>query len=70
MLKVVTYLRILSITLPVVVFGLTAAPNIEVDNAYYDAGTIMEGTTEKISHTFIIKNTGDDTLVIEKVKPG
>jgi len=52
------------------ILPLLAAPKIEVDEAHFDLGTIQEGEKKSISHTYIIKNTGDDTLKIEKVKPG
>lgn len=40
---------------------------IHFDNENYDAGTNMTG--DKIYHTFIITNTGDETLIISAVKP-
>ena len=70
MLKTTLRLLMTAVALPVIAAGPAAAPNIEVDDAYHDAGTVMEGSTKKISHTFIVKNTGDDTLIIEKVEPG
>jgi hypothetical protein len=53
-----------------VAFTLPAAPMISVDSADYDMGTIREGAQKAIKHSFIVKNTGTDTLLIEKVKPG
>ena len=53
-----------------VAFSLPAAPKISVDSANFDFGTILEGEQKSVKHTFIIKNNGDDTLRIEKVKPG
>lgn len=53
-----------------IAFTLPAAPMISVDSADYDIGTIREGDLKSIKHSFVIKNTGTDTLVIEKVKPG
>ncbi len=50
--------------------SLKAAPMIKVDSADFDMGTIKEGEHKSIKHTFIIKNTGDSVLKIEKVKPG
>lgn len=49
---------------------VAGAPRITVDSAHFDVGIIYEGEKSKISHTFIIRNNGDDTLVIEKVRPG
>ena len=53
-----------------VAFSLPAAPMISVDSANFDFGTIREGEQKSVKHTFKIKNSGDDTLVIDKVKPG
>ena len=50
--------------------SLVAGPKITVDNADFNVGIVIKGTQKSIKHTFIIKNTGDDTLKIEKVKPG
>jgi hypothetical protein len=50
--------------------ALTAAPKIEVDSANFDIGDIHEGNVDVVKHAFRIKNTGTDTLKIEKVKPG
>lgn len=47
-----------------------AASNIKVDSADFDMGTLKEGEQKSIKHTFIVTNTGTDTLKIEKVKPG
>jgi hypothetical protein len=47
-----------------------AAANIKFDSLTFDAGTIHEGSVNSIKHDFIFKNTGTDTLRIEKVKPG
>lgn len=43
---------------------------ISVDQAEYDIGTILEGSTAEVTHEFKIRNTGDEKLVIEKVRPG
>jgi hypothetical protein len=51
-------------------FILTAGPKISIDSEEYDAGEIMEGERTVVTHTFILKNTGDSTLVIDDVKPG
>jgi len=57
------FLGILSMQLAV-----TAAPMISVDSADVDAGTVYEGAGKKIKHTFILKNTGDEPLIIQKVR--
>ncbi len=48
---------------------LTAAPQLTVDQPIFDFGTIQEGN-RTIEHAFKITNTGDETLKIQKVKPG
>ena len=53
-----------------IAFTLQAAPMISVDSANFDLGTVREGEKKSIKHTFTIKNSGTDTLRIEKVKPG
>jgi len=45
-----------------------SAPMITVDSSDFDAGTMFQGDVKKLDHTFIIKNTGDSTLTISKVK--
>ncbi len=65
-LKFTLFLTLL--TLPAL--SPSAAPMIEVDKADMDLGSIPAGNKKSIKHSFIIKNTGDDTLKIEKVKPG
>jgi hypothetical protein len=50
--------------------SVAAAPMIKVDSADFYIGIIKEGEQKSIKHTFIVKNTGDAVLKIEKVKPG
>lgn len=45
-----------------------AQPQISFDATSYDAGEVWEG--DRVSHTFIVKNTGIAQLDISKVKPG
>ena len=47
-----------------------AGPKIKVDKNDVNVGTIMEGTKKSVRHTFVIKNTGDEPLKIQEVKPG
>jgi hypothetical protein len=49
---------------------LFAAPEISVDSVHFDAGIIREGSQSSIKHVFKIKNTGNEKLVIDRVKPG
>lgn len=55
-------------TLACVVFSALAlgAPIIQVDNAVYDFGSTFEGIA--VDHTFVIRNTGDETLEISGVR--
>ena len=48
--------------------GLQAAPRMELPVSEFDFGYAPQHS--KISHTFWIHNTGDDTLKILKVVPG
>jgi hypothetical protein len=43
-----------------------AAPAVVADQTVYDAGQVPEG--KDISHEFVLKNTGDQTLSF-KIKP-
>jgi hypothetical protein len=42
-------------------------PKISVDKPSYDLTEIDEGTP--VTHTYVIKNEGDEDLKIEKVQP-
>lgn len=70
------YLRRLSVaTLLLAVVTLLpsvamAKPRIQVDVTEYFADTITEGDKEVITHTFKIRNVGDEVLTIKKVRPG
>lgn len=50
--------------------ALFASPMIAIDSADFNVGNVREGEAKSIKHTFVMKNIGDSTLVIEKVKPG
>jgi hypothetical protein len=50
--------------------ALFASPNISVDSADANIGTILEGQSGTIKHVFKVKNTGDSVLKIQSVKPG
>ncbi len=51
---------------------LTAAaqpvPKVEIESLSYDFGSVFEGND--VIHDFVIKNTGDAPLDIEKVRTG
>ncbi len=63
----VTLFIILVLFLPAFV---SAAPKIHCDSPNVDIGSIREGTIKRIRHIFTIKNTGDEPLLINRVKPG
>jgi hypothetical protein len=46
----------------------TSGPMIQFDNVMYDFGKAAAG--EKVEHTYIVTNTGDQTLEISNVSPG
>lgn len=48
--------------------SVIGAPMISVDSSDFDAGILFQGDVKKLDHTFIIKNNGDSTLTISKVK--
>lgn len=43
-------------------------PKLVVDSAFHDYGEVLRG--EKVSHSFVIKNEGEATLIIKDAKPG
>ncbi len=47
--------------------SLLAQAHISVDSATYDFGSIQQGVS--VEHTFRIRNTGDQPLVISAVEP-
>lgn len=44
-----------------------AAPRLEVSELLYDFGVVTEGT--EVAHDFLLKNAGDEDLVIASVRP-
>ncbi len=49
---------------------ISAGPIIKVDSTTVNIGTIRKEDNKIIKHEYIIKNTGDETLKITRVKPG
>lgn len=49
-------------------FTVIGAPMISVDSSDFDAGAMFQGDVKKLDHTFTVKNTGDSTLTISRVK--
>ena len=43
-------------------------PHLVVAPLTFEAGKVIEG--KEVSHTFVIKNQGNATLIIKQVKPG
>ena len=65
--KHLLYLSVaLIITLSAV--GLMAASRAEIPNSTFNFGKVSQQVT--IYHTFWVKSTGDDTLIITRVEPG
>jgi len=60
--------RLTGATIALCLFALAAiaAPQIQVDSDTYDFGSILEGFA--VEHTFVLTNTGDETLVIDQVR--
>ena len=60
--------RLTGATIALCLFALVAiaAPQIQVDSDTYDFGSILEGFA--VEHTFVLTNTGDETLVIDRVR--
>jgi len=48
------------------VFSVTGGPSIHFLEQSHDFGTIAEGV--KVSHTFIVQNTGDQPLKLIRAK--
>jgi len=48
---------------------LFAGPKISADKADVDLGAIMKKEMKDVNHTYILKNTGDAPLNIQRVKP-
>ncbi|NLI15065.1 MAG: DUF1573 domain-containing protein [candidate division Zixibacteria bacterium] len=48
--------------------NLLAAPKIQVDRKDWDFGQVCRNAT--IRHAYVIKNVGDSTLTIKRVKAG
>lgn len=64
-MNIKSILLLLSITL-----SLLSSPMIEVDSANANLGNFREGEFKKVIHTYVIKNIGDEPLIITRVKPG
>lgn len=58
--------HVLIILFAVIVF---AGPQIHVDKATFDYGTVTKGKVKKIKCKFKIKNTGNKPLVLKQVRP-
>ncbi len=48
--------------------SVLAAPKIQIDKKDWDFGTVCRNAN--IRHAYIIRNVGDSTLTIKKVRPG
>ena len=47
-----------------------SGPKITFDSNVFDCGTFIEGKTDVLDATFIVRNTGDEVLKLESVRPG
>ena len=65
-----TFIRLVLITVFVSILRISAQPIIQVDSPDVNLGSIKMGTVDKIEYEFKIKNTGDQPLIINRVKPG
>jgi hypothetical protein len=59
-----------SLFIPLFASSLLAVPKIEFDTKAFKCGTIIEGKTEKLKASFVVKNSGDELLKIQGVRPG
>lgn len=48
------------------VFAAFAGPTMQTERADHDFGTVIQGT--KVEHVFVLRNTGDETLIIDQVR--
>jgi len=64
-----TLVRAIVVVCAVWVFA-GAKPVIKVSSDVYDADTVIEGKRDEVSHSFVIRNTGDEPLTIKSVRPG
>ncbi len=46
----------------------TAGPKIQIPETHWDLGKVPQGSSA--THSYWIKNTGDETLKIIQVRPG
>jgi len=56
--------------IPSLVSFASAKPKIEFESKTVNCGIAIENKTEKINAVFVLKNTGDEVLKIESVRPG
>ena len=70
------YYLVVTLIIPCMIIGLYGSqrvlaqskPKLVVDSAFYDYGEVLRG--KKVSHSFVIKNEGEATLMIKDAKPG
>lgn len=60
---------IIFIAVHLVVSSSFSSPEIQFDTKTFDCGTVKEGKTDKLSAVFIVTNTGDSVLKLERVRP-
>ncbi len=69
-MKFSRYSIALSVLIVVLIAGgsVVAAPRMDIENDSFDFGFVPQNS--KITHSFWLKSTGDDTLRIIRVVPG
>lgn len=48
---------------------LFAKPVIEFDTKEFQCGTVMEGKVDRLDAVFVVKNSGDEPLILSSVRP-
>lgn len=55
---------------PLCAFSVFAGPKIKFDSTTVNCGSVMESKADKIEAVFSFKNTGNEVLRLENVRPG
>ena len=68
--KKLSFLLLATLLICLLPDATAAAPIIEINSPSVDIGKIREGETKKVRHIFVVRNKGDENLIISKVKAG
>ncbi len=63
-------LNLLPVSLILIPASLLSAPLITVDSPTFNCGVIQESKADKLKASFVLRNTGDEVLKIQNVRPG